>query len=91
MSEGFLSCSTSCTDADVTVSSEKTMERVSSREKEVAQNVLMTCMAKLQDALQEAVVAISDVIREQASEMQKIQGVRLALFSLNFEPFFPVF
>ena len=41
-----------CTDADVMVSSERRVERVS----EVAENVLMTYVAKLQDALQETVV-----------------------------------
>ena len=50
-------------------------ERVSSRE-EVAQNVLMTYMAKLQDALQETVVAIGDVIKVQASEMRKLHDAR---------------
>ena len=51
------------------------MERISSRE-QVAQNVLMTYMAKLQDALQETVVAISDVIRVLASEMRTIHDAR---------------
>ena len=49
---------------------------VSSREQEVAQNVLMTYMAKLQGALQETVLAIGDVIRVQASEMRKIHDAR---------------
>ena len=52
------------------------MERVSSREQEAAQNVLMTYMAKLQDALQETVVAIGDVIRVHASKMRKIHDAR---------------
>ena len=71
MSEGFPSCSISCADADVTGLPERRVERVSTREQEVAQNVLMTYAVKLQDALQETVVVIGDVIRVQASEMRK--------------------
>ena len=52
------------------------VERVSSREQEVVQNVLMSCMAKLQDALQDTLVAIGDVIRVRASEIRKIHGAR---------------
>ena len=36
----------------------------------------MTYMAKLQDALQETVVAVGDVIRVHASEMRKIHDAR---------------
>ena len=58
------------------VSPERKVERVSSLEQEVAQNVLMTYVAKLQDALQETLVAIADVLRVQASEMRKIHDAR---------------
>ena len=80
MSVGFPSCSTSGTDANVTVSPERRVERFSSREQEVAQNVRMTYMAMLQDALQETVVAIGDVIKVQASELWKLYTMHGSTF-----------
>ena len=70
MSDIVSSGSTSSTDADVAESLERNVVSVSSREhKASVQRILMTCMAKLQDAFYETVVAVGDEIHLQAHEM----------------------